>query len=171
MFFSSTHVSSVLSLVPNPSFILFFSLIQEHSSELSFSLLQFSLSLSLLLDFRTFTSSLYNKKRKKRGIERKNKIDGSLCCYSSSSPTQSRWVRWLLSFFFFFKFFMIWLILKLCFWVCILIIWLYLSLEMFERKPLCLSLWEERERIVFIIIEMYEFLSRKLYLELRVLYI
>ena len=29
---------------------------------------------------------------------------------------------------------MIWLILKLCFWVCILIIWLCLSLEMVERK-------------------------------------
>ena len=60
-----------------------------------------------------------------------------------SSQTQSRWVRWLLSSifclffsFFFFLFFivMIWLILKLCFWVCILIIWLCLSLEMVERK-------------------------------------
>ena len=40
-----------------------------------------------------------------------------------------------LSFFFFFAFIvMIWLILKLCFWVCILVIWLCLSLEMFERK-------------------------------------
>ena len=65
----------------------------------------------------------------------------SSCCCSSSSPTQSRWVSWLLSFvlfFFYFLFFafsvMIWLILKLCFWVCILVIWLCLSLEIFERK-------------------------------------
>ena len=29
---------------------------------------------------------------------------------------------------------MIWLILKLCLWACILVIWLCLSLEMFERK-------------------------------------
>ena len=39
-----------------------------------------------------------------------------------------------LFFFFFFFIVMIWLILKLCFWVCILIIWLCLSLEMVERK-------------------------------------
>ena len=43
-----------------------------------------------------------DKKTKKRGIERKNKRDGSLCRHSSLSPTQSRWVRWLLSSIFFF---------------------------------------------------------------------
>ena len=71
-------------------------------------------------------------------IQEHSKELSSSCCCSSSSPTQSRWVSWLLSvvyFFFFFAFIvMIWLILKLCYWVCILVIWLCLSLEMFERK-------------------------------------
>ena len=57
LFFSSTHVSSVLSLFP-PSFIFFFSLIQEHSSESSshslFLSLALSFSLSLSLSFFFF---------------------------------------------------------------------------------------------------------------------
>ena len=107
VFLLHTHVQCPISIPPPPSFIFFFSPIQEHSSKLSFSLfsLQLSLSLSLSLDSRTFTSSLCDKKRKKRGIKRKNKRDGSFCRRSSSSPSQSKWVRWLLSSVFFFIFF------------------------------------------------------------------
>ena len=101
VFLLHTRVQCPISS-PQP---FFYSLFLPHSRTFQRALILsppvLSLSLSLLLDFRTFTSSLYDKKRKKRGIERKKKIDGSLCRCSSSSPTQSRWVRWLLSFFFF----------------------------------------------------------------------
>ena len=67
------------------------------------------------------------------------------------------------SVFFFFFFVMIWLILKLCFWVCILIIWLCLSLEMFERKIVVfVTVRGEREIFFFnFFIEMYEFFKYK----------
>ena len=104
--FSPPHTCPVSYLL-SPTLLLFsFSPSFKNILASSHSLSSSSLSLSYLLDFRTFTSSLYDKKRKKRGIERKKKIDGSLCRCSSSSPTQSRWVRWLLSFFFFFFFFL-----------------------------------------------------------------
>ena len=132
-------------LYPPPPFIFFFSQSSSHSLFLSPAL---SFSFLFLLDSRAFTSSLYDKKRKKRGIERKNKRDGSLCRHSSLSPTWSRRIRWLLSSVFSFLFFflafivMIWLILKLCFWVCILIIWFYSeSLSREERKEIEKS-WE-----------------------------
>ena len=138
-------------LYPPPPFIFFFSQSSSHSLFLSPAL---SFSFLFLLDSRAFTSSLYDKKRKKRGIERKNKRDGSLCHRSSLSPTWSKRIRWLLfsvfSFLFFFLAFivMIWLILKLCFWVCILIIWFYSeSLSREERKELrALSLCDKQKR-------------------------
>ena len=55
---------------------------------------------------------------------------------------------------------MTWLILKLCFWVCILIIWLCLSLEMFERKIVAFVA-VRGEGKNFFIIEMYEFFKYK----------
>ena len=77
------------------------------------------------------------------------------------------WMGQMACVFFFLFFFaftvMIKLILRLCFWVCILI---YLSLEMFERKDYCVcSRSERRDRELFFI-ELYDFLSRKNLLEL-----
>ena len=100
--FSPPHTCPVSYLL-SPTLLLFsfspsFKNILASSHSLSSSSL--SLSLSYLISEHSLALSMIEK-RKKRGIERKNKIDGSLCRCSSSSPTQSRWVRWLLSFFFF----------------------------------------------------------------------
>ena len=52
-----------------------------------------------------------------------------------------------ITFFFFFAFIvMIWLILKLCFWVCIMIIWLYLSFRDVWEKVCCVCSCEKREK-------------------------
>ena len=118
---SSTHV--VLSLSP-PPFFFFFSLIQvsrtfQHSQPLFFFFFFFFLQLSLFV-FLFFL------------------LDSRTVVPNAVQMGQMASVFYLLSFLFFFFFFffivMIWLILKLCFWVCILIIWLCLSLEMVERK-------------------------------------
>ena len=130
-------------------FFHFFSLVfsplhvYTHSSSLLFLfLLDFkSLSLSLsLLDSRTLSSSLCDKKQRKNKQEiscllhRWSKDIGRcridvhcakpqllLCHRLSSSPNKMAFV-FLFFFSFFFAFIvMIWLILRLCFWVCILI--------------------------------------------------
>ena len=133
-FFSPPHVVHYLY----PSFTLLFFLILPHSSERSRSSLFLQLPLSLFFFFTWFQNSLCDKKIFLSSLIQEHSRElSSSCCCSSSSPTQSRWVNCLLSFVFFFFFafiVMIWLILKLCFWVCILVIWLCLSLEMFERK-------------------------------------
>ena len=103
-------MSSVLSLSPPFFYFLFLPYSRTFQQALILSFLSPALSLSLLLDSRTFTSSLCDKKRKKRGIKRKNKRDGSFCRRSSSSPSQSKWVRWLLSSVFFFIFFFFFLL-------------------------------------------------------------
>ena len=106
VFLLHTHVQCPIS-IPPPLLLFSFSPLFKNIPASSHSLfsLSSSLSLSLSLDSRTFTSSLCDKKRKKRGIKRKNKRDGSFCHRSSSSPSQSKWVRWLLSSVFFFIFF------------------------------------------------------------------
>ena len=86
-FFSPPHTYPV-SLFP---FLLFSFSLSFKNILVSFHSLFFSLAFSFfvfLLDSRTLTSSLCDKKRKKRGIQRKNKRDRSMCCHSSSSPTQ-----------------------------------------------------------------------------------
>ena len=119
--FSPSHTCPVSYLYPPPPLLLFsFSPLFKNIPASSHSLFSLSsslsLSLSLSLDSRTFTSSLCDKKRKKRGIKRKNKRDGSFCHRSSSSPSQSKWVRWLLSSVFFFIFFFFFFFLLFCFY-------------------------------------------------------
>ena len=139
-FFSPPHTVHYLY----PSFTLLFSLILPHSSKRSRS----SFFLQLPLSFFFFNFLLDSKTlsviRKFSFSPSFKNIPGSshlrAVAHLRPQPSPDGLVGFCpLSFFSFFFFFfafivMIWLILKLCFWVCILVIWLCLSLEMFERK-------------------------------------
>ena len=94
-FFSPPHVVHYLY----PSFTLLFFLILPHSSERSRSSFFLQLPLSFFF-FTWFQNSLCDKK-----IFLSSLIQEHFRELSSSSPTQSRWVSWLLSFVFFFSFF------------------------------------------------------------------
>ena len=116
-----------------PSFIFFFSLIQEHSntsnsrSRFFFFFFFFSPALSLYFFFFLLDSKTFIPNEVQMSHLRPKAVGPAYSRRLSSSPTQSKWVRWLLSSVFCLSFFfafivMIWLILKFYFWVCILII-------------------------------------------------
>ena len=98
-FFSSTHVSTISTPLLLFSFSPSFSLIQNVRGA-PFSL-SFSSSLSLFFFFTWFQNSLCDKKIFLFSLIQEHSRE-----LSSSSPTQSRWVRWLLSFAF--SFFLLW---------------------------------------------------------------
>ena len=131
-FFSPPHVVHDLY----PSFTLLFFLILPHSSECSKSsfFLQLPLSLSLSLFCFLLDSKTLSVIRKFSFPLSFKNILGSSHLRLQPSPDGSAGFCPLSFFFFFAYIVMIWLILKPCFWICILVIWLYLSLEMFERK-------------------------------------
>ena len=138
VFLLHTHVHHYLYPA---SFIFLFSLILPHSEHSRSSILSFFLRLSLSYVFFLLGSKTLSEIRKFSFSPSFKNIPGSshLCAVAHLRPQPNpdgSALFCLLSFFFFFFAFivMIWLILKLCFWVCILIIWLCLSLEMFERK-------------------------------------
>ena len=93
----------------------------------------FAISISLKVD-NVCEWVVEERGRSFRNIPRSSHLRASAHLRPQPSPDGSAGFC-PLSFFFFFTFIvMIWLILKLCYWVCILVIWLCLSLEMFERK-------------------------------------
>ena len=87
LFFSSTHV--VLISIPLFFYFLFLPnsrMLQHYTSSSHF----------FLLDSRTFVPNAIQM-----GHLRPKAIGPAQSCHSSSSPTQSKWVRWLLSSVFF----------------------------------------------------------------------
>ena len=99
LFFSPPHVVHYLY----PSFTLLFFLILPHSLERSRSSFFLQLPLSFFVFFTWFQNSLCDKKIFLSSLIQEHSRELSSSCYcSSSSPTQSKWVSWLLSFVFFF---------------------------------------------------------------------
>ena len=99
--------------------LLVFSPPHTYPSSLFFLLFLF------LLDSRTLSTVIRNREIKNKRLLAPLLIEGhrqalSLFCSTVGCLLASPWVRWLLSLTFFFLV-MIWLILRLCFWVCILI--------------------------------------------------
>ena len=171
--------------IPLPSLSTLLFLFLVHSgSHFHFLHLSLSLSLSLslfylffifyfllflfLLDSRTHSTVIRNREIKNKWLLAPPLIEGqrqvlSHFCSTVGCLLAPPWVRWLLSLLFFFFAFivMIWLILRLCFWVCILIM---LEFREFKRNDCCVcshceclietefrDVWEKRSRIVLLL--------------------